>query len=157
MTLLKARIVGATEVSARLEVQIPETMRERLGATIRRLGLSLERKVKLEKLEGQVLHRRSGRLVRSVNTRYRETKGRFESSTGTKLVYGRAWELGFYVPARIIVPRHAKALYWPGARHPVRKVMQKARTVPARPWLTPALAEMDSLVRDELRLALRDL
>lgn len=39
---------------------------------------------------------------------------------GTNLVYAAAQLLG--LPARTIRPKHGKALFWPGARHPVAKV-----------------------------------
>ena len=41
---------------------------------------------------------------------------------GTNLGYGIFWELGGTIPARTILPRLKKALYWPGALHPVRSV-----------------------------------
>ncbi|MCQ8831760.1 HK97 gp10 family phage protein [Streptomyces malaysiensis] len=37
----------------------------------------------------------------------------------------------------IITPKNAKALYWPGARHPVAKVNHPG--TPAQPFLRPAL------------------
>lgn len=153
--MLTGRVVGAVEVQARLGRRIPAAIRANVSAAVRRLGLSLERKIKLEKLEGQVLHRRTGRLVRSVNTRFTDGGSRFESSTGTALSYGRAWVLGFDVPERTIVARKAKALYWPGAKHPVRSVHQKARHQAARDWLRPALREMKPQIRAELKEALR--
>ncbi|MFD9464376.1 HK97 gp10 family phage protein [Streptomyces sp. NPDC060027] len=37
----------------------------------------------------------------------------------------------------VITPRNAKALYWPGARHPVARVNHPG--TPAQPFLRPAL------------------
>lgn len=153
--MLRAGVIGSASVSSRLGSRIPAAVRANVGRTIRMLGLSLERRVKLQKLAGQVLNRRTGRLVRSVNTRFRETQDRFESSTGTALSYGRAWELGFVRPAVEIRARFKQALYWSGASHPVRVVRQPARKVAARPWLRPALNEMRPEVKRELTLALR--
>ena len=39
---------------------------------------------------------------------------------------------GFTIPARTVVPKNARALYWAGARHPVKKVNIPATSVPAR-------------------------
>ncbi|MEU1309505.1 HK97 gp10 family phage protein [Streptomyces cinnamoneus] len=39
----------------------------------------------------------------------------------------------------VITPRNKKALYWPGARHPVAKVNHPG--TPAQPYLRPALLQ----------------
>lgn len=39
---------------------------------------------------------------------------------------------GAEIPAVEIVPREREALFWPGARHPVRRVTIPPRTLPAR-------------------------
>lgn len=163
--MLRIQVVGASEVVQRLERDIPQTIQNRIGRTIRSLGLSLERKIKLEKLSGQVLHRRSGRGVRSVNTVYTEYGSagsallgkRFESATGTALKYMRAWVFGFNVPARVITARRKGALYWLGARHPVRSVHQPARHQAPKDWLRPALGEMRPKILVEIGYALRGL
>lgn len=154
--MLNMKVVGAVEVQRRLRTA-PAELGRRIGAKVQMLGLSLERRVKLTKLAGQVLHRRSGRLVRSINTRFTQAGDRYESSTGTSLSYGRAWELGFQLPARVIRARLKKALSWPGASHPVTSVTQPARREKARPFLRPALQEMKPLIRAELSNALRGL
>jgi hypothetical protein len=155
--MLTAKIVGAVELTRRLGQRIPSEIRTRVGATVERLGFKLERKVKQEKLEGQVLKRRSGTLVRSVNTRFASSLSRYESSVGTSLKYGRAWELGFKLPARTIKARYKEALFWAGARHPVKAVHQPARREAARPFLKPALREMKPEIRAALADSLRGL
>jgi hypothetical protein len=68
--------------------------------------------VQLEKLSGQVLGKRSGRLVRSINTRFTDTEYSSTSSTGTALKYGRFWELGFHglVQVKAFVRRSGAAV-----------------------------------------------
>ncbi len=80
----------------------------------------------------------------------RVTKGKVRGLWGVvDVVYALAIELG--LPARDIVPVNGKALFWPGARHPVRRVHQKARK--GKPYLRPAAdAEYPGLagrMRDE--------
>lgn len=41
----------------------------------------------------------------------------------------------------VIKPKRGRALYWPGARHPVKKVTQPARK--GRPWLGEAIRELE--------------
>lgn len=69
------------------------------------------------------------------NSIYHEvSKGKL--TVGTRGVnYALAVEFGTL--PHVIVPKNAKALYWPGARHPVGKVNHPG--TPAQPYLRPAL------------------
>jgi len=153
MVSFTVSITGGTQYLARLAVGQGVTARVR-GA-IRRMGYELERKVKLEKLNGQVLNRRTGLLARSINTRFVSMPDSETAIVGTNLVYGRAWELGAKIPAFDIVPKFKKALHWPGAKHPVKVVHMPARKMLARPFLRPSLAEMRPRIHEELALAMR--
>lgn len=53
---------------------------------------------------------------------------------GTNVEYADAVENGS--AAHVIVPRNAKALFWPGAAHPVPKVQHPG--TPAKPFMRPA-------------------
>ncbi len=152
--LVTGQVIGAEAVALRLGLLAPTGARERVSNTVKTLGFMLERKVVLEKLNGQVLKRQTGRLARSINTRFSQDGDTYTSSTGTALVYGRAWELGFHIPARVIEPKSKKALFWPGAAHPVRRVNQPARDVAARPFLRPALLELAPTIRSMLTKSL---
>ena len=54
---------------------------------------------------------------------------------GTNLVYGAIHQLGGRTPPRTIRPKRKRALYWPGAAHPVRSVNHPGSDIPARPFL----------------------
>jgi phage gpG-like protein len=54
---------------------------------------------------------------------------------GTDKAYGAIHQMGGKVPAMTIRPSYKKALYWPGALHPVKKVNRPEITIPARPYL----------------------
>lgn len=54
---------------------------------------------------------------------------------GTNVEYAPIHQFGGRTPARTIVPRYAKALFWPGARHPVSRVRHPGSLIPARPFL----------------------
>lgn len=54
---------------------------------------------------------------------------------GTGVRYGAIHQFGGRTPPRVIRPRRKKALFWPGARHPVKRVNHPGSTVPARPFL----------------------
>jgi hypothetical protein len=70
-------------------------VRELVRQVVQALGIELQRKVKAEKLSGQVLNVRTGRLRRSINEETHDAGDVVESTVGTPVVYGRFWELGF--------------------------------------------------------------
>lgn len=177
--VVTARVVGAERVVARFTNEIPAEAYERVGEAVKELGLLLERKVKLEKLEGQVLHRRSGRLVRSINTRFLTPRtGVFLSSTGTSLSYGRAWELGFH--GIVQVRGFARRIRSGDIRGQIARLTKTGRLVTRRgktiaqgvsyvrphtrrmnmdprPFLRPALDEMRPTIKARLEDAVKGL
>lgn len=156
--LISGRVIGAEEVVRRFAVVAPAAVRERVAVTVQTLGLTLQREV-VQGLNAGTwgLRTRHGRLARSINTRFRATETEFRSSTGTRVKYGRAWELGFDLPERDIYPKNAEALFWPGASHPVKHVHQPARHQAARPWLKPPLVAMSPVIQRGIADALRGL
>lgn len=60
------------------------------------------------------------------------------ASIGSNLPYARPVHDGR--PAITIRPKNKKALYWKGAKHPVKKVHQKARK--GKPFIKDAIVEM---------------
>lgn len=66
-----------------------------LKAEIKKIGYDLSAKIKGEKLSGQVLNVRSGRLRRSINAKFSETATGIDATVGTNVEYGRVHEFGF--------------------------------------------------------------
>ena len=79
---------------------------------------------------GQTLADR-GRLLNS----YSPASDDNEAAVGTNVVYAAVHQFGHRIPPRTIRPRRGRALFWPGARHPVAKVDHPGATIPARPAL----------------------
>ena len=73
----------------------------------------------------------SGRLRASITHR----AGRDSVEVGTNVAYAAIHQFGGKTAPRTIRPRNKKALYWPGARHPVAQVNHPGSTIPARPFL----------------------
>lgn len=91
----------------------------------------------------------TGRLRSSIVHRA-EDRGRFYTVTvGTNVNYADDVEYGT-APHRIY-PRNKKALYWPGAAHPVAYVDHPG-TRP-QPFLAPAIAMAEEWLREELARA----
>lgn len=76
--------------------------------------------------------RKSGTLWQSI--RVTET-GDAGVTVGSDRRYAAIHQLGGRTPARVIRPRNGKALWWPGAAHPVRSVNHPGSRIPARPFL----------------------
>ena len=148
--MIEAKVIGAESVQSQM-VAISRRGQDRVRTAVRRQGLELLRLVK-QKLSDDVLHVRSGRLRRSINEQDQDDGTTFQASVGTNVVYGRAWELGFTRPARILQATKAKAIFWPGAAHPVRSVSQPAKTFAPRSFLASSLQAR----KVEIRIALLD-
>lgn len=93
-------------------------------------GRPWKRSARARREGGQTLTK-SGRLRGSLT--HNATDDNVE--WGTNVEYAAPHQFGARTPARTIVPRYAKALFWPGARHPVRSVRHPGSLIPARPFL----------------------
>lgn len=93
-------------------------------------GVPWKRPRRAERERGQTLTD-TGRLRGSIT--HRVVGDAVE--VGTNVVYGAIHQLGGRTPARTIRPKTKKALFFPGAAHPVAKVRHPGSTIPARPFL----------------------
>jgi phage gpG-like protein len=76
--------------------------------------------------------RKSGTLWQSI--RVTET-GETGVTVGSDRKYAAIHQMGGRTPARVIRPRNGKALWWPGAAHPVKSVNHPGSKMPPRPFL----------------------
>lgn len=163
-----ATVVGADAVVQRLLLR-SRLAPDRIRRTLRVLGTKLENIVKRQFLTGQALHVRSGRLRRSINTKYSEQGDTFTASTGTNVSYGRVWEKGFHGSytvhafVRKAKSRNQRGWVMTSYNDVARKqtasgiafVKQHTRTVNlrARPFLKPSLAQIHFEARQKLTIA----
>lgn len=155
--VISGQVLGAERVAARLSNAGPR-VRERVRTEVQRLGLELLRKVKAEKLTGQVLNVRTGRLRRSINQRIMDAGGEITTSVGTNVSYGRFWELGFQGAQQ--VRQHLRTVTQAFGRpiSPVEaSVGAHTRNVnqAPRPFLQSSLDEMRAEVRQRLLVAVQ--
>ena len=73
----------------------------------------------------------TGRLRQSINRR----ASRDEVIVGTNVQYAAIHQFGGKTKPHTIIARRKKALFWPGAEHPVKSVRHPGSNVPARPFL----------------------
>jgi phage virion morphogenesis protein len=79
---------------------------------------------------GQTLVNTS-RLRRSINS----SADMDSVEVGTNVAYAAIHQFGGKTKPRVIQPKNGKALFWPGAAHPVQSVNHPGSTIPARPFL----------------------
>lgn len=153
--MVRIEVEGA-EATARMLRAIAPQVRTRLDATIAQLALRLVRDVKAEKLSGQVLKNRTGRLRRSVNYRISEdTPARIEATVGTNVEYARAHEYGGTVTVKEHLRTQVQAWGRPITPRKV-SVKQHTATFPERSFLRSALREMAPEIRRQIAAAVEE-
>lgn len=167
--MINASVTGMQKVVVRMSRA--RDLRFALASATLRLAIEAQRKVKDEKLAGQVLKVHSGRLRRSINVRTIEDAGMVGASTGTNVIYGRYWELGFTGVQSVRGFTREKAsnnvnqvVRGPGGKLKRMRVASGVTFVgahtrevnqPARPFLSAVLGEMRDQARADLILAAR--
>ncbi len=154
--VITGQVLGAESVVARF-LSAPDRVRGAVREEVHRLGLELLTRVKRDKLNGQVLRHRTGRLGRSINEQFSENGDSFQSRVGTNLSYARFWEKGFHGPQAIRAHmRRISQAY--GRSIPPMTINVSAHTrqvnQPARPFLVPSLEEMRGTIRARLLQAM---
>jgi phage gpG-like protein len=157
--MIAAELIGAERVVAFLELLPPKAMAA-IKADVSRLAITLLRKVKEEKLSGQVLKNQTGTLRRSINQRV-EVFGQqaVVGSVGTNLSYAAAHEFGFKGPVnvkahmRLVKKAFGRTVKNP-EEHPVRSFTRQMN-LPERSFLRTAMAEMAPEIRQGLEAAIQ--
>ena len=96
-----------------------------------------------ENLSNKVLHRITGRLATSFRRRVEENGDFFNIFFGSNVPYAAIHEFGGRTPPHDIVPKRAGALaFMLGGKQIFAKVVHHpGSTIPARPYIRPAIAE----------------
>ena len=79
---------------------------------------------------GQTL-RKSGQLMNSLTAKATSS----QAIVGTNKIYAAIQNFGGVTKPHEIRPSAKKALFWPGAKHPVKKIMHPGSKIPARPFM----------------------
>lgn len=89
--------------------------------------------------EGGMTLQKSGQLAASIVAR----SDAVSATVSTNKAYAAANHFGAHIPPHDIFPVDKKAIWWPGASHPVKKVRFPGADIPARPFM--------SLTNDDLQ------
>jgi hypothetical protein len=135
--MIRTEITGLSEVVRKFD-SMPQRLRQEVVVAVKRLTVKLQTKVKTEKLSGQVLGVRTGRLSRSIAEIVVDEGEKVVGIVSTPVVYGIAWETGNHPVRAAIASAKAKA-------SPKGDADTFANGTPKkRPFLVPSLAELNS-------------
>lgn len=144
-----ARVVAALHEKA-------DRVQDSLIRKLDSLTLRLQAHIVGDKLQGQVLQHRTGKLagsIRAIPATFDGTKVSGEvQGGGGPAFYGRAQEYGAHIPERF--PVTARVLHWTGpAGESVFAMHAAAFDLPERSFMRSALADMQGSIVEELQAA----
>lgn len=146
--MIAGYVYGGDEVRAKFD-SMPTELRVALGRGIGRAVLAIQKQVKQEKLSGQVLNVKTGRLRRSITTRITESPEAITGIVGTNVSYARAHEYGFKgtVSVRSHLSHSKK-----GNAFTVREHSRNVN-IPEKSFLRSALNDLRGQTREEIEIA----
>ncbi|MBV8061459.1 MAG: HK97 gp10 family phage protein [Alphaproteobacteria bacterium] len=160
--MISGTVKGTDAVIARIG-RVEPNVREALIAEVKRLAISLQSYVVVNKLSGQVLKRRTGTLAASIQWRADNSGGNVSAFVGSRineaaeLKYARVHEYGF--DGTVTVREHLRMMTQAFGRE-VKEPRQitvhthsRNMHVPERSYLRSSLAEMKNDVLDGIRNA----
>lgn len=151
--------VDDTKVQAWLK-DMPVRVRNRLISTVSILAEKLRNHVVQDKLMGQVLNRRTGRLGQSIQQRvetFPQAVFGVVYSSGD-VPYARIHEYGGKTAAHVIEARNAKALSFlmNGQQVFARRVNHPGSNIPERSYMRSSLADMKDEIVRKMTLAVEE-
>jgi phage gpG-like protein len=144
--MIKAELVNSAEVVARLE-RIDPRIREELRVGIGRLALKLAKNVQNDKLRGQVLKNRTGRLSHSITNTVVAEGAKVSGIVSTPVKYAPPHEYGFH--GTVTIREHMRTVKQAFGR-PIDPVQATVRAheakmnLPERSFLRSALREFEA-------------
>ncbi len=157
--MIKAYVIGDKETIARIKSAPPKLV-DRLRKAVSMLTIKLQRKVKQDKLSGQVLHVRTGTLRRSINQKVDSKGGRIIGTVGTNVHYAAVHEFGF--KGTELVKAHVRRVKSRDSFRGKRKVAMgvafvsahtRKMDMPERSFLRSSLRDMQEDIRSTLQAA----
>lgn len=154
--MIRMMVTGDKELIARLDA-MPASVAVSLLRKVHELVLRLQAFIQRDKLSGQVLNRKSGRLMRSIKTKVEQAARAvygivFQSAD---VPYGGIHEFGGRTSAHVIMPKKASVLAfnWKGAKVFFRKVNHPGSTMPERSYMRSGLRDMSVEISTGIKMA----
>lgn len=152
--MIRAQVVGDEKLIASYNAVYP-TLQNELEKATARAALKLLRHVKEDKLNGQMLNVRTGRLRRSITMRVEQAGSITNGWVGTNVAYAKRMEYGFQGTETVrAFMRRAPGGEKDAARTvSVASFTRKANT-PAHSFLRTSYADLHGEINAELRSAM---
>lgn len=146
--MIQGTVIGGDAAIAKYD-NMPQRLKAELRVGIGRAALLVQVQSKQNKLSGQVLNVKTGRLRRSINTKITETDTGVQGSVGTNVEYAHAHEYGFQ--GTVSVREHLRTSVL-GNKFIVRSHNMNMN-VPEKSFLRSALSDMAGPIRQEFENA----
>lgn len=148
--MIKGSVNGAGEVAGKLSGVAGRT-RDALRKSVSRLALEILTKVKRDKLSGQVLNVRTGRLRRSITQRVTVNGATIQGIVGTNVEYAKFHEYGQTVKGELKKKREEFKAGLKASRSSL-----SSGDLPPRSFLRSALKDMEPRIREEFAQAVKE-
>ena len=131
---------------------------EQIRTTIKKLTFKLQAKIKNDKLTGQVLNVRTGRLRRSINAEFQELgDGLIQGLVGTNVPYAKIHEFGFNGEQQVKeYMQKRKQVFGRMLKDPIQVTIRahvRKINLPERSFMRSALEELRPEFIEELQAA----
>lgn len=155
--MIDASVTGDERVIASIRSQYQKVITN-VEQSIGRLTLKLLTRVKVNKLSGQVLNVRTGRLRRSITYVVNKTPSRITGIVGTNVEYARAHELGF--SGEVSVKAHLREIKKAWGKDITPRTVEvrthsRQVNLPAKSFLRSALSDMAPEIIQTLQQSVR--
>ena len=156
MTNVTFRINGLSELTDRL-AGVPEEVHKAIIQKLQAAASHVSKYIKDEKLSGQVLKARSGRLRASIYGRVYDSRSQVTMQIGSRgdVPYAAIQEYGGETSAHIIAARRTRMLsfIWGGRRVYFRQVSHPGSVIKEASYLRSGLDDQEATVRAEVAAA----
>lgn len=155
--MIDASVIGDEQVVASIRSQYRKVITN-VEQSIGRLTLKLLTRVKVNKLSGQVLNVRTGRLRRSITYKVIKTPSRITGIVGTNVEYARIHELGFH--GQVSVKAHLREIKKAWGKDITPRTVEvrthsRQVNLPAKSFLRSAMEEMTPEIIQTLQQSIR--
>lgn len=157
--MLKGQIIGGEQTLRHLQGVAPK-MGSALDRRITALTIKLTGKVKSDKLSGQVLGVKTGRLRRSINPSITgQGTGAVTGKVGTNVEYARVHEQGFHASVKVKEHLRMQTTAFGKSIAPQQVTVREhwmTMNIPPNSFLRSALAEMRPEILSEIQAAVHE-
>jgi phage gpG-like protein len=154
-----SKIIGEDQV-VKILAEVGKTGAASMRLTMNTIGLSMSAYVKINKLSGQALHRRTGNLSRSITSRTTESGGAINAIVGTNASYARAHEFGAHETVNVPAYVRMQTMAWGRAIDP-KQVTVRAhpmkQNIPEASFLRSTLRETKASSLGRIKKTMREL